>query len=92
MIPGVWNKIESESLAQVIVNSHKGVPIEEEVKEKISSSLSNSIYDKNYQLIHIPTQSLKLFEDFENKIKNNYKIIETCIEVQLNKLNLKNFE
>ena len=81
MIPEVWNKIESDSLVQVIVNSRKGVPLEEEVKENITHSISDRVYEKEYKLIHIPTQSLKSFKKFENKIKNNCKITETCIEV-----------
>ena len=92
MIPEVWNKIESDSLVQVIVNSRKGVPLEEEVKENITHSISDRVYEKEYKLIHIPTQSLKSFKKFENKIKNNCKITETCIEVQLNKFNLKLFK
>ena len=81
MIPQVWDKIESDSFVQVIFNSQEGVPLEEEIKEDTTSSVSDSIYGKEYQLIHIPTQSLKSFKKFEEKIKNNCKITETCIEV-----------
>ena len=81
MIPEVWNKIESDSLVQVIVNSCKGVPLEEEAKENATPSISDHEYEKEYQLIHIPTQSLKSFKKFEKKIKNNFKITETYIEV-----------
>ena len=84
MIPEVCNTIESDSLVQVLVNSRKGVPLEEEAKENTTSSISNRIYGKEFKLIHIPTQSFKLFKDFENKIKNNCKITEICIEVQFN--------
>ena len=59
MIPKVSEKIETDSLIQVIVDSNEGVPLEEETKENTTPSIPDSIYGKEYQLIHIPTQSLK---------------------------------
>ena len=68
MIPEVWDKIETDSLIQVIVDSNGGVPLEEETKENLTSSVPDHIYGKEYQLVHIPTQSLAQFKEFENKI------------------------
>ena len=68
VIPEVWVKIESDSLIQVIVDSNGGVPLEEESKENLSSSVPDHIYGKEYQFVHIPTQSLVQFKEFENKI------------------------
>ena len=84
MIPEVWDKIETDSLIQVIVDENGGVPFEEESKENLTSSIPDNIYGKEYQLVHIPTQSLVQFKKFENKIKINCQIIETCVEVCLN--------
>ena len=81
MIPEVWEKIETDSLVQVIVDSNQGVQFVEETKENFTSSIPDHIYGKEYQFVHIPTQSLIQFKEFENKIKTNCKIIETCIEV-----------
>ena len=53
MIPKVWDKIETDSLIQVIVDSNEEVPLEEETKENITPSISDSIYGKEYTLIHI---------------------------------------
>ena len=53
MIPEVWDKIETDSLIQVIVDSNEGVSLEEETKENITPSISDSIYGKEYTLIHI---------------------------------------
>ena len=61
MIPEVWDKIESESLVQMIVDSTRGVPLEEEIKEDVTASIPDHIYGKRYQLVSIPTQSLSLF-------------------------------
>ena len=68
MIPEVWNKIETDSLIQVIVDSNEGVSLEEETKETLTSSIPDHIYGKEYQLVHIPTQSLLQFKELENKI------------------------
>ena len=68
MIPKVWDKIESDSLVRTIVDANLGVPLEEEKKENLSSSIPDHIYGKEYQLVHIPTQSLVQFKEFENKI------------------------
>ena len=53
MIPKVSEKIETDSLIQVIVDSNEGVPLEEETKENTTPSIPDSIYGKEYQLIHI---------------------------------------
>ena len=68
----------------MIVDENEGVPFEEESKENLTSSIPDKIYGKEYQLVHIPTQSLVQFKKFENKIKINCQIIETCVEVCLN--------
>ena len=68
MIPEVWNKIETDSLIQVIVDSNEGVLQEEETKENLTSSIPDHIYGKEYQLVHILTQSLVQFKELENKI------------------------
>ena len=52
----------------MIVDSNGGVPLEEETKENLTSSVPDHIYGKEYQLVHIPTQSLAQFKEFENKI------------------------
>ena len=84
MIPEVWDKIETNSLIQVIVGSIEGMSLEEGAKENLISSIPDHIYGKEYQLVHIPTQSFVQFKEFENKIKTNCKIIEICLEVCLN--------
>ena len=68
MIPEVCVKIESDSLIQVIIDSNGGVSLEEETKENLTSSVPDDIYEKEYHLVHIPTQSLIQFKEFENKI------------------------
>ena len=81
MIPEVWEKIEADSLVQVIVDSSQGVPLEEERKENPITSVPDHIYGKEYKLVHIPTQSFVQFKEFENKIKANCEAIENCVEV-----------
>ena len=81
MIPEVWEKMEADSFVQVIVDSDKGVPLEEERKESLVTSVPDHIYGKEYKLVHIPTQSFVQFKEFEKKIKANCEAIETCIEV-----------
>ena len=81
MIPEVWDKIETDSLIKVIVDSNNGVSLEEEIKENLTSSIPDKIYGKEYQLVHIPTQSLIQFKEFEKRIKTNCKIIDTCVKV-----------
>ena len=68
VIPEVLAKIDSDSIIQVIDDSNEGVPLEEETKENLTSSVPDHIYEKEYQLVHIPTQSLVQFKKFENKI------------------------
>ena len=58
VIPEVWVKIESDFLLQVIVDSNEEVKLEEETKENLTSLVPDHIYGKEYQLVHIPTQSL----------------------------------
>ena len=83
MFPEVWEKMETDSLIQVIVESNEGVPFEKEVKENLASSIPDHIYGKEHQLVHIPTQSLIQFKEFEKRIKTNCLIIENCVEVCL---------
>ena len=52
----------------MIIDSNQGLSLEEETKENLTSSIPDHIYDKEYQLVHIPTQSLVQFKEFENKI------------------------
>ena len=68
MIPEVWEKVEADSLVQVLVDSSQGVPLEEERKESLITSVPDHIYGKEYKLVHIPTQSFVQFKEFENKI------------------------
>ena len=68
MIPEIWDKIETDSLVRVIVDSYEGVPLDEEAKESIPSLVPDYIYGKEYQLVHIPTQSLVQFRELEDKI------------------------
>ena len=68
MIPEVWEKVEADSLVQVLVDSSQGVPLEEERKESLITSVPDHIYGKKYKLVHIPTQSFVQFKEFENKI------------------------
>ena len=81
IIPEVWEKVETDSLIQVIVDSIQKVPLEEEIKENLIFSVPDQIYGKEYQFVYIPTQSFVQFKEFENKIKANCKVIETCVEV-----------
>ena len=76
MIPEVWDEIETDSLVQLIVDSNQGVKLEEERKECVTYSIPNHIYGKEYQLVHIPTQSFVQFKEFENKITY---YVEFCI-------------
>ena len=60
--------MEADSFVQVIVDSDKGVPLEEERKESLVTSVPDHIYGKEYKLVHIPTQSFVQFKEFEKKI------------------------
>ena len=68
MIPEVWEKVEADSFVQVIVDSNQRVPLEEERKKNLATSVPDHIYGKEYWLVHIPTQSLVQFKEFENEI------------------------
>ena len=83
MIPKDWDKIEADYLIQGIIDANEEVPLEKETKKNLTSSIPDHIYGKENQLVHIPTQSLIQFKQFEDKIKNNCKIIETFAEVSL---------
>ena len=65
----------------MIVDSYEGVPLDEEAKESIPSLVPDYIYGEEYQLVHIPTQSLVQFRELEDKIKTNCKVIEKCVKV-----------
>ena len=45
----------------MIVDSNEGVPLEEETKENITPSISDSIYGKEYTLIHILWSQKKIW-------------------------------
>ena len=76
IIPEVWEKVETDSLIQVIVDSIQKVPLEEEIKENLIFSVPDQIYGKEYQFVYIPTQSFVQFKEFENKIEY---YVKSCI-------------
>ena len=57
------------------------INLEEERKEDLNSSVSNEIYNSEYQMVDFPAQSFQTIKNFEEKISTYCKYMETCQKV-----------
>ena len=68
-------------LIQVIMDSMKETNFEEEIKDANNFSVPHEIYNREYQMVNFPSQSLQSIKNFEKKIGTISEFIETCQKV-----------
>ena len=70
-------KKKIELFIQALDNECKEIQLDEEFKSWPYLEVPDEIYEKEFNILKVPLQSKILINNFEKKIKNSFKIIET---------------
>ena len=81
LISGLLSNNQASFLIQVMTDIKEKIGLEEERKDVLNTSVPHEIYNSDYQMINLPSQSLESIKNFEQKIVNINEFIETCQKV-----------
>ena len=72
---------QGELLIQVMTDFKKEINLEEERKDIQNTSVSDVIYNSEYQMVNFPAQTLQSIKNFEEKISTIFEYLETWQKV-----------